>query len=234
VVVYGDKVQNGAMSNAISFGSASVKPSKPRLVTFFLIAAVMADVLPSLASAQNAQPITAAGMTQILTDPGVPAFGSSHPDLKIVEYFDYNCPFCKTLAPAFQSLVATDHDVAVIYKEWPIFGGASEYAAQSALAATWQGKYLQAHDALMTGPRLAQNEQVDAVLQRAGIDMPRLKKDRIAHGAQIDALLARNHSEALALRLPGTPGVLVGRMLVPGIHDLAGLQSVVTYVRHEK
>jgi protein-disulfide isomerase len=212
----------------------NTQPSKLRLIVFFLIAEMIAQIVPSLACAQNAQPITAAGLKQILADPGVPAFGSSHPDLNVIEYFDYNCPFCKTLAPAFQSLVATDHDVAVIYKDWPIFGGVSVYAAQSALAATWQGKYLQAHDALMSGPRLAQNAQVDAALQRAGIDIPRLKKDRIAHGAAIDALLARNHAEALALKLPGTPGVLVGRMLVPGIHDLAGLQSVVIYVRHEK
>jgi protein-disulfide isomerase len=210
----------------------TVKPK--RLIVFLFIAEMIAHVLSGLAAAQTAQLITAAGMKQILADPGVPALGSSHPDLNIVEYFDYNCPFCKKLAPAFQTLVATDHDVAVIYKEWPIFGGVSLYAAQSASAATWQGKYLQAHDALMSGPRLARNAQVDAALEHAGIDMPRLKKDRIAHGTEIDALLARNEAEALALRLPGTPGVLVGRMLAPGIHDLAGLQSAVIYARHEK
>jgi protein-disulfide isomerase len=212
----------------------NLKPSKPQLITILFIAEMFAIALPSLANAQTPQPIAAASLKHILTDPGVPALGSSHADLNIVEYFDYNCPFCKKLAPAFESLVTTDHDVAVIYKDWPIFGGVSVYAARSALAAKWQGKYLQAHDALMSAPRLAQNEQVDAALQRSGIDMARLTRNLIAHRATIDALLSRNHTEALALKLPGTPGVVVGRMFVPGIQDLAGLQSVVAYARVER
>jgi len=71
-------------------------------------------------------------------------------DVTVVEYFDYNCPFCKALAPAFHAFIDKDHAAAVLYKEWPIFGGVSIYAAQSALAANFQGKYLQAHDALIS------------------------------------------------------------------------------------
>jgi protein-disulfide isomerase len=212
----------------------NLKSSKLRLIAILFAAESLAIALPNVVGAQAAQPVQAVELKRILANPGVAALGSSHSDVNIVEYFDYNCPFCKKLAPAFKSLVATDHKVAVIYKDWPIFGGVSVYAAQCALAAQWQGKYLQAHDALMTAPRLAQNEQVDAALQRSDIDMARLKKDLLAHGAMIDALLARNHSEALALKLPGTPGIIVGGMLVPGIQDLGGLQSVVTYARLEK
>jgi protein-disulfide isomerase len=198
---------------------------KPLLLPLFLMVHMLAAA---------AQPIAATGLKRILTDPGIAALGSAHADVTIVEYFDYNCPFCKKLAPDFQTLVATDHEVAVIYKDWPIFGGVSVYAARSALAAQWQGKYLVAHDALMGAPRLGQNEQVDAALQRAGIDMTALKSDLASHGAAIDALLARNHAEAVALKLPGTPGIVVGRMLVPGITNLKDLESVVSYARHEK
>ena len=80
------------------------------------------------------------------------------------------------------------------------------YAAQAALATQYQGKYLQSHHALLSAPRLAQTEQVDDALRRSGIDMSELKNDLINHRAAIDALLARNHAEALALKLRGTPG----------------------------
>jgi protein-disulfide isomerase len=172
-----------------------------------------------------------AGQKQMLTEPGTPILGSEHPNITVVEYFDYNCSFCKKLAPAFGDLVGKDHKVAVLYKEWPIFGGVSAYAAKSALAAQWQGKYLQAHDALIGGPRLANEAQVDATLQRAGLDMGRLKADLSSHALEINQLLDRNQIEAQALSLQGTPGMVVGRFVVPGIGDLQSLESAVDAAR---
>jgi len=122
----------------------------------------------------------------------------------------------------------------VIYKEWPIFGGVSVYAAQAALATQFQGKYLQSHQALLSAPRLAQTGQVDDVLRRSGIDMSKLKNDLLNHRAAIDALLARNQAEALALKLRGTPGILVGRTIAPGITDLKGLQTAVGLARRNQ
>jgi protein-disulfide isomerase len=107
----------------------------------------------------------------------------------------------------------------------------SIYAAQSALAATYQSKYLQAHDALISAPRLAEETQVDAALRGAGIDMDRLKKDLAAHGASINALLMRNDAEARGLGMRGTPGVLIGRQRVSNLSDLAGLQAAVAASR---
>jgi DSBA-like thioredoxin domain len=65
----------------------------------------------------------------ILKDPGTAILGSENPDVTVVEYFDYNCPFCRKLAPSIHRLVDKDHKVAVVFKEWPIFGGISVYAA---------------------------------------------------------------------------------------------------------
>jgi protein-disulfide isomerase len=187
--------------------------------------------LPTVASAQSPPRITAEAQKQVLNEPGVPTFGAAHANVTVVEYFDYNCPFCKALAPAFHAFMGKDHAAAVLFKEWPIFGGVSIYAAQSALAANFQGKYLQAHDALINAPRLAENAQVDAALRRAGIDMAQLKKDLVAHRESIDGLLMRNDAEARALGLRGTPGILAGRQLVSGISDLAGLESAVAVSR---
>jgi protein-disulfide isomerase len=187
--------------------------------------------LPTFVSAQPPSLIAAETQRRILNEPGVPILGSANADVTVVEYFDYNCPFCKALDPVFHPFINQDHAAAVVYKEWPIFGGVSIYAAQAALAASYQGKYLQAHDALMSAPRLGENSQVDAALGSAGIDLTQLKKDLVAHRASIDSLLMRNDIEARSMGLRGTPGILVGRRIVASISDLRALQAAVALSR---
>jgi protein-disulfide isomerase len=68
----------------------------------------------------------------ILRSPGTPVVGETDADVTLVEYFDYNCPFCKKLAPALQGLLKADARVALVYKDWPILGDVSAYAARSA------------------------------------------------------------------------------------------------------
>jgi protein-disulfide isomerase len=181
--------------------------------------------------AQDLDLITLDGQKQMLANPGTDPVGARQPDVTIVEYFDYNCPYCKTLVPVLQALLAQDPKVAVLYKDWPILGAVSTYAAASALAARWQGKYLAAHDALISGPRLAQDNQVDAILKNAGLNMDVLKRDRTTHAKEIAALLARNDAEAHALSLDGTPGLVVGLQLVPGVASLPFLKQLVAKSR---
>jgi protein-disulfide isomerase len=201
---------------------------------FILFSVLGCALLIDAASAEDIQIITRAGQKQMLAKPGTDAVGARNPDVTIVEYFDYNCPYCKKLVPALQALLAQDPKIAILYKDWPILGAVSVYAASSALAAGWQGKYLLAHDALISGPRLAQNDQVDAILQTAGVNMDTLKKDRARHAREIAALLERNDEEAHALTLEGTPGLVVGRQLVPGIIDESGLKRLVANSRRTK
>ena len=201
-----------------------------RIMVMMLACALLLDA----ASAQQAEDldlITPDGQKEMLANPGTEPVGARQPDVTIVEYFDYNCPYCKTVVPTLQALLAQDSKVALIYKDWPVLGPVSRYAASSALAAGWQGKYLVAHDALISGPRLARNDQVDAILQKAGVNMDALKKDRISHAKEIAALLARNDAEAHALTLDGTPGLVVGLQLVPGIASLSFLQKLVANSR---
>jgi protein-disulfide isomerase len=105
------------------------------------------------------------------------------------------------------------------------------YAARCALAAQWQGRYLQAHDALLSGPRFSQDDQVESILRDAGINVEKLKKDLVSHSQDIAAMLARNDAEANALGLKGTPGILVGRLLLPGVTDSNFLKKMVAEVR---
>jgi protein-disulfide isomerase len=169
----------------------------------------------------------------ILRDPGTPSVGAKVATVTLVEYFDYNCSFCKKLAPALQGLLASDPKVVIIYKDWPILGEMSKYAAGLALAAGWQGKYLVAHDALMNASRLASSAQVDALLRGAGIEMQQLLQDRQTHTVQIAELLRRNDTEAHALGMRGTPGLLVGRHIINGVYDVPGLQLAVAIARRD-
>jgi protein-disulfide isomerase len=200
-----------------------------------VVLALLANAwLAGAAAAQDVAIITRAGQKEMLKNPGTPPAGANNPDVVIVEYFDYNCPYCKKIVPTLQTLLAQDPKIAVVYKDWPILGPVSVYAASAALAAGYQGKYLLAHDALISGPRLAKDEQVDGILQKAGVDMDTLAKDRTAHAAEIAALLKRNDEEAHALTLEGTPGVVVGRQLVAGIADAAMFTKLIANSRKGK
>jgi protein-disulfide isomerase len=200
-----------------------------------VVLALLANTwLAGAAAAQDVAIITRAGQKEMLKNPGTPPVGANNPDVVIVEYFDYNCPYCKKIVPTLQSLLAQDPKIAVLYKDWPILGPVSVYAASAALAAGYQGKYLAAHDALISGPRLAKDEQVDGALQKAGVNMDSLAKDRTAHAAEIAALLKRNDEEAHALTLEGTPGVVVGRQLVAGIADTAMFTKLIANSRKGK
>jgi protein-disulfide isomerase len=198
------------------------------------VAAALLTWAAGVANAQSVQLITLEGQKQILANPGTDAAGPLIADVSVVEYFDYNCPYCKKLVPPLRALLAQDPKIGLVYKDWPILGPVSEYAAASALAAGWQGKYLVAHEALIGGPRLAQDDQVDDILQKAGVNMDALKKDRVGHAKEIAALLARNDEEANALTLKGTPGLVVGRQLVGGTADLSTLKQLVANARREK
>jgi protein-disulfide isomerase len=182
---------------------------------------------------QEIREVSRAGEKAILTKPGLEMTGASNPDLTIVEYFDYNCPFCKQVVPTLKQLLAEDKKLALVYKDWPVLGESSTYAARCALAAGWQDKYFIAHDALLSGPRLRRNDQIEAILSGAGVDLDRLKKDLAAHAGEITALLARNDSEAHALDLDGTPGIMVGRQLMPGGADVDFFRKLIAAARSE-
>jgi protein-disulfide isomerase len=171
---------------------------------------------PAAAQAQ-AHPIPAATARALAANPGVPFAGPANGDVTVIEFMDYNCPYCRRLAPELTTLMTADPKVRVLYKDWPIFGGVSVYAAKVALAAGWQGKYLRVHDALIGSPgRLASEQQVRGLAKAAGVDLARLDLDLKAHDVAIDAILKRNSQEAESLTLEGTPGVVIGSQLVFG------------------
>lgn len=172
---------------------------------------------------------------QVLNDPDMPSVGPKNADIAIAEFMDYNCPYCRKSHPELKKLLESDGKVRIVYKDWPVFGPVSDYAAHMALAAKWQGKYQVAHDAMMSSPRRFQNDkEVRAVLKKAGLDMARLDEDAKAHKADIDRLLARTSLQAETIGLQGTPSWLVESFIVFGGLSHAQLTEAVAEARRRK
>jgi protein-disulfide isomerase len=202
----------------------NMKPALSLLAVLLLTPATLLAAEPRKASATI--------VSALAQPPLMPAAGAKDADVTIVEFFDYNCPFCKKTAPELQKLLHVDPKVRILYKEWPIFGDVSEYAARSALAANWQGKFLIAHDALIgTAHDLDETAQVDAVLKGVGVDLTQLARDRTAHATEITAILSRDAQEAAALGFRGTPGIVIGRQLLPRSLTLKELQELTQSAR---
>lgn len=168
----------------------------------------------------------------ILNDPADPQAGNARGDVTIVYFFDYNCPFCKKTMGPLNKAVKQDGEVRLVYKDWPILSSASIYGAKLALAAHYQGKYSDAHHAMMSieGGRVPEDKMRKAVAG-AGIDMVRLERDMKARDAEITALLRRHGAQADALGLAGTPVFLIGPFLVASALDEAGFRQVISDAR---
>jgi protein-disulfide isomerase len=167
----------------------------------------------------------------VLRDPEIPALGNPNGDVTIVEYFDYQCPYCKKVDPELMRVAQEDGKVRVVFKDWPIFGGASTYAAKMALASKYQNKYPEAHKALISAKSKLTEADVRDLLEKAGIDVARTTADLQANQTAIDGLLARNNAQAEAFGFQGTPAFIVGTFRVPGVLDAAGFKQAISDAR---
>lgn len=171
----------------------------------------------------------AARRKQIFDDPATPVGGNPKGDVTLVEFFDYRCGVCKSVHPVVAELVKTDSGIRRVYKEWPILGPESIFAARAALAAHRQGRYLAFHDALMAARGALDPAAVFSIAGKAGIDVARLKKDMDA--PEIEAAIRKNYELARALNLNGTPSFLIGETVLRGARDLDTLRELVARAR---
>lgn len=183
------------------------------------VAAVLAATMTAFSpawTAPAADPATdVLGKDAVLRDPEIPVLGNPKGDITIVEYFDYQCPYCKKVAPELASVVKEDGQVRLVKKDWPILGEPSKYAARLVLAAKYQNKYQAAHEALIGRTGRLTEAGADESLAGAGIDVAKAKADLEANKDAIDALLKRNDIQARAFGFRGTPAFIVGTFRVP-------------------
>ncbi|MGY3532612.1 protein-disulfide isomerase [Bradyrhizobium embrapense] len=168
---------------------------------------------------------------QVLRDPDIPDIGNPKGDITIVEWFDYNCPYCRKLAPELRQVVQDDGKVRLVLKDWPILGPVSKVAARMALAAKYQGKFEAAHEAMISVNSRITEPRIAELLSGASLDMDRLKKDLDANAKAIDAVLARNNEQATAFGFNGTPSFIVGKYRVPGVLSIDQFEQVIADAR---
>lgn len=154
-------------------------------------------------------------------------------DVTIVEYMDYQCPFCRSTHGPLKQLLAKDKKVRVIFRDWPIFGDASAGAALAAIGSKYQGRYVHMHNALMETPLPLSQVKIKAAAKKAGVDWARLQKDIDTHSKEIEDLLARNDEQAQFLGLDGTPGFIIGNVQSFGGMTLKQLEQSVARARSE-
>ncbi len=170
----------------------------------------------------------------VLHDPDIPAAGNIDGDITIVEYFDYQCPYCRKLEPELRQVVQDDGKVRLVLKDWPILGPVSVIAARMALASKFQDKYIQAHEALIGVNSKLTEPRMRELLAGAGIDVDRLDRDLVTNAKAIDAILARNNDQATAFGFKGTPSFIVGKFRVPGTLTMAEFDRVIADARKAK
>lgn len=169
----------------------------------------------------------------IFRSPGSSVAGDANGDITVVEFFDYNCGYCKRGLPEVQKLIQDDKKVRFVFKELPILSKGSEEAARIALAVKRQGKYWEFHQAMLGAKGHADEASALKIAQSLGLDMNKIKADMasddVKNELRDDMILAKK------MGINGTPHFLVGDKSIPGapddLHDQ--LEALVTGFRKD-
>lgn len=172
--------------------------------------------------------------TDILNDPDSPSIGNPKGDVTIVEFFDYHCGYCKQFLPVVTQLTNEDSKLRIVFKEFPILTEDSSLAARAALAvySIDKSKYLAYHTLLMKSSTAFTEETLTEKAVSLGVDKEAFRQSfadpRWVHE------LAKNKELASALYITGTPAIIVGDELIPGVIPMKALQQKIAAVRDGK
>jgi protein-disulfide isomerase len=192
------------------------------------------DKRQAAADAEKAQAAVAANAATLFNSSRQVVLGNAKGDVTLVEFFDYNCHFCKGALPTLMQLMKDDGKLKVVLKEFPVLGPGSVEAAKVAVAVRMQDKtgkkYLDFHQKLLGGRGQADRARALAVAKEIGLDMGRLEKDVASD--EVKATIDESMKLAEALGLNGTPSYVVGSDVVVGAVGLAALKEKVETARH--
>ena len=176
-----------------------------------------------------AQKVIQERQAELFRDADSPIAGNPAGDVVIVEFNDYQCPYCKRTHQAMKSVVGADGKVKVIYKDLPILGEASKIAALAALASIKQDKHTPLHNALMEYSGKLDRDKILEIAQSVGLDRARLEQDM--EDPKLKDIIERNLALASALGVRGTPAFVIGKQFVPGAIDAAALRQLIAEAR---
>ena len=164
-----------------------------------------------------------------VSDTGV--LGNPNGDITIVEFFDYNCSYCKVAAQNIRSLIEDDGDIKFIPREWPILNSISVFAAKAAIASIKQDKYKEFHWKLMEEKRLSE-DKVISIADELDIDLIELEEG-------MNSEFVKNHIEKSALLarkigFSGTPLFIIEDNFVPGYVPIEEMKAIINKIRQNK
>lgn len=147
----------------------------------------------------------------IVADPRLMAFGPANAAVTLVEFYDYNCPYCKVSVTWMSKLVRERKDVRLIFVDFPILGPTSQEAAMAAVASAKQGKSLAFHQELMGTKGRLTSDIINQAARKVGMDVSRLRRDM--NDPAIAKLLDDNRARAIAAGVEGTPTFMLNGQL---------------------
>lgn len=170
---------------------------------------------------------------QLLLSPHQVTLGDAQGDVVMIEFFDYNCGFCKRALADMLALMKDDTRLKIVLKEFPILGPGSLEAAQIAVAVRMQdasgSKYLAFHQKLLGEAGPVNKARALAAAAAAGLDMERIARDITS--SEVAATLDENRKLAEALSIGGTPAYVIGNAVVPGAIGAAALKEKIRLAR---
>ena len=178
-----------------------------------------------LSAQQRARQAITAKRRELFEDPASPVAGDARAPVPLVQFVDYNCGYCKKVAPTVTKLLEQNPKLRIVFKEFPILGPESQLASRAALAAHKQGSYVKFHRALMEQKSRTTQNVLDDVAGKLGLDVARLKADM--DSPAIQEVLTGNQQLAAAIGVQATPSFVIGSELVPGAVDLPAFQALI-------
>ncbi len=157
----------------------------------------------------NAEAAIAKNGKELFNLPGSPVIGNPKGNVTLVEFFDYQCDVCQRMSPTVDALIAKNPQLRVVFKQWPIFGETSNFAAKAALASVKQGKFTAFYQGLITAKGRLDQGRILSIALKAGLNTDTLKKDMEDPALQKE--LDNNLKLAEAMRLVGTPAFIIAK-----------------------
>lgn len=160
----------------------------------------------------------------------LPSAGNPDGDVTVVEYFDYNCGYCRRAFADIVDIIEQDKNVRVVFQDLPVLGTDSYNIAVLSMASHKQGKYFEFHKAIMghSGPQ--DMDTILGVAEKAGLDVEKLKEDM--NDPEIETTLRKHAQMAQSIGINGTPGFIIGEKLFPGYIGLQGMEKEINAARN--
>jgi protein-disulfide isomerase len=185
------------------------------------------------AEAEKHEASVAQNSDTIFNSPRGVVLGNKDGDVTFVEFFDYNCGYCKRAMTDMLDLMKSDSKLKVVLKEFPVLSQGSVEAAQVAVAVRMQDpggkKYLDFHQRLLGGRGQADKARAIAAAKEAGLDVARIEKDLAS--PEVRATIEENFKLAESMGMNGTPSYVIGKQVVIGAVGLEGLKEKIGVAR---